>query len=108
MQAHFDLAMTKELIRQNRYAITRKGSSWLINHDFDAEEVIRQVILELESTELFKVYPPKTPEGSWADAYHYRGRTEGFDEGLYVKFTVEEESGLLVVVLSCKEWNYGW
>jgi hypothetical protein len=108
MQAYFDLGLAKKLVRQNKFSITRKGSSWLINHGFDAEGTVKRVVSELKPAELFKVYPPNVPGGNWADAYHYHRRNEGFDQELYVKFTIEEGSGLVVIILSCKEWNYGW
>jgi hypothetical protein len=107
-ETHYDLEKAKHLVCEGKYSTTRKGRSWLINHGYDVSRTIQEIFFALDKHEFLKSYPPKQAGGNWADAYHFCGRTFGFRDELYLKFTVEEESETLVVILSCKEWGYGW
>jgi hypothetical protein len=69
--------------------------------------MVKEVLLSLEDSDLYKVYPPDRKNAAWADAYRCDFENGNLEEELYVKFTIEEEN-LIVTLLSLKEWNYGW
>ncbi|MCB7037609.1 type II toxin-antitoxin system MqsR family toxin [Eggerthella sinensis] len=102
----YDLAIAKLLAGQGRYFETKKSTSWLRSHGFDPGKA-KDMLLSLEAGEFAESLPPLKPGGSWADVYCCSYEDAELSGDFYLEFVLEEESAVLVL-LSCKEWGYGW
>lgn len=103
---HYELSEAKGLVRLGRYIDTKKSTSWLRNHGY-APGKAKDVVLSLRESEFVESLPPSKEGGCWADVYRCRFEDEDLATWLYVKFCIEDEAFVLVL-LSCKEWGYGW
>lgn len=102
----YDLGLVKSLASSGRVSLTKKGTGWLRNHGYSPRKAI-DFVLSLDEGEYVETLLPSREGGLPADVYrccYGDGELEG---EFYVKFLVESQS-LVVVVLSCKEWGYGW
>lgn len=102
----YDLALVKRLILEGRYFETKKSVGWLVSHGYDPA-LAKKIVLSLAGKEFVESLPPLREGGEWADVYHCSYKDESIEGSFYVKFVVTEDA-LVVVLMSCKEWGYGW
>ena len=102
----YDLGTVKRLVFDGSYAETKKSTQWLRNHGYDPS-IARRILCSLADDEFVESLPPARDGGLWADVYRCAFEDKEADGLFYVKFVVSDES-LVVVLMSCKEWGYGW
>lgn len=102
----YDLGLVKSLVSSGRVSLTKKGTGWLRNHGYSPRKAI-EFVLSLDEGEYVETLLPDREGGLPADVYRCRYSDEEIDDEFYVKFLIESRS-LVVVVLSSKEWGYGW
>ncbi|CVH79240.1 mRNA interferase MqsR [Coriobacteriaceae bacterium CHKCI002] len=103
---HYDLFLVKRLINEGRYFETKKSLRWLATHGYD-QSIAKRIILSLDEAEFVESLPPPREGGTWADVYRCSYEDEEIEGTFYVKFILSEDM-LVVVLMSCKEWGYGW
>lgn len=102
----YDLGLVKSLVSSGRVSLTKKGTSWLRNHGYSPRKAI-EFVLSLDENEYVETLLPDREGGLLADVYRCRYSDDEIDGEFYVKFLIESQS-LVAVVLSSKEWGYGW
>ncbi|BAK44190.1 DNA-binding HTH domain-containing protein [Eggerthella sp. YY7918] len=76
------------------------------SHGYDPS-IAREIVLSLAGEEFVESLAPVRQGGLWADVYRCDFENEEIEGLFYVKFVMSEEQ-LVVTLLSCKEWGYGW
>lgn len=65
------------------------------------------IVLSLDKTEFEESLAPSREGGAWADVYRCKYSDDSLQGTFYVKFLINDDA-LNLVLLSCKEWGYGW
>ena len=65
------------------------------------------MLLSLSAEEFVEPLPPASVGASWADVYCCEYEDGELSGRFYLKFVIEGGAAVLVL-MSCKEWGYGW
>ncbi|WP_139653320.1 type II toxin-antitoxin system MqsR family toxin [Raoultibacter phocaeensis] len=102
----YSLARAQRLVRTSKYIETKTSTRWLRAHGYDPG-IAKRLILSLAEDEYMESLPPKHEQGLWADVYRCDYEDDEIGGRFYVKFVITDDE-LTLVLMSCKEWGYGW
>lgn len=98
----FDIETAKALVERGEYSATGRVVRFLMNHGYSPEDTIEDVFTELRADDFRESYSLEHYDGAPADVYIVRLD----DDDWYVKFTLHDEDGRSVLVLTCCQDGY--
>ena len=104
-QPYHDLDLVKSLVSKKKYRVTKRVSSYLLNHGYVDQDIVQNVISSISLSNYYKTNELEHISGAYADIY----RHVTYDgEEWYVKLFIDEDQNAYVNIWSLKEEGYGF
>ena len=92
MTQRFGLSICRNLVRDGRFALTRRVQRYVSAQSWDID-MVAECLCALRSADLYKIAPD--PHRSDSRLYVYRPRIHG--QRLYIKVTLDGDGDLLIL-----------
>lgn len=99
----YDLAKVQALVREAKYLTTLRVRSYLLNHGYDPNETVEDVVYAIQPRHFHKSSELDKYPGIFADIYRH---VECYETEWYVKIFLDEDEKPRVSIWSLKEEGF--